>query len=365
MSNSNFLILSCDGGGIRGLITAMILQELDEQIPFLDKIDLFTGTSTGGIIALGLASGVPIADVVNIYNSSSNCSQIFNPYQPPKSDDFLDRFVEELANSDNFKDSIFSEIVKNLEKLLYVKYDNTGLNSVLQNSLTQFNQPLSTLQSKKVLVTTFQLYNEPDTNNPSWRPITLDNLPNNEINSQDTLIIDAALCTSAAPVYFPPHQHPTYGLCIDGGVFANNPSTLALARVLNSGILEDRNIENIRILSVGTGQTQNRMRPEYQLDRPLRYGPTTWFWPIEFDDTPKIPLLSIMMDGSSILDDFQTKMILGTDKYQRINVELNQTIPLDGCSQIQKMKDLVNNYIKSDQWNENITWIQNHFLNLN
>jgi patatin-like phospholipase/acyl hydrolase len=78
-------------------------------------------------------------------------------------------------------------------------------------------------------------------------------------------------CTIAAPVYFPPHQHPTYGLCIDGGVFANNPSTLALARVLNSGILEDRNIENIRILSVGTGQTQNRMRPEYQPDGPLKY----------------------------------------------------------------------------------------------
>jgi len=89
MSNSNFLILSCDGGGIRGLITAMILQELDKQIPFLDKIDLFTGTSTGGIIALGLASGIPIADVVNIYNSSTNCSQIFTPYQSPKSDAFL------------------------------------------------------------------------------------------------------------------------------------------------------------------------------------------------------------------------------------------------------------------------------------
>ena len=52
MNDSNFLILSCDGGGIRGLITAMIIQELDKQIPFLNQIDLFAGTSTGGIIAL-------------------------------------------------------------------------------------------------------------------------------------------------------------------------------------------------------------------------------------------------------------------------------------------------------------------------
>ncbi|MFM2026060.1 MAG: hypothetical protein RLZZ339_775 [Cyanobacteriota bacterium] len=179
-------------------------------------------------------------------------------------------------------------------------------------------------------------------------------------------MIDAALCTSAAPVYFPPYKHPTYGLCIDGGVFANNPSTLALARVLGSGILKDRNlaIEDIRILSVGTGQTHNRMRPEYQPDGLLRYGPTTWFWPIEFDDTPKIPLLSIMMDGSSILDDFQVKMILGYRQYQRINVDLTETIPLDGCSQIPKMKDLVDDYIKSSAWTENITWIQNYFLNL-
>jgi patatin-like phospholipase/acyl hydrolase len=175
MSNSNFLILSCDGGGIRGLITAMILQELDKQIPFINRIDLFTGTSTGGIIALGLASGVPIADVVNIYKNNRNCSQIFTPYQPPKSDAFLDRFLEELAKSNELKDTIFAKIIENLEQLLYVKYDNNGLKSVLENSLTQFNQPLSTLESK-VLVTTFQLYNEADTNNPSWRPITLDNL---------------------------------------------------------------------------------------------------------------------------------------------------------------------------------------------
>jgi len=49
--DSKFLILSCDGGVIRGLITAMILQELDKKVPFLKKIDLFSGTSTGGIIA--------------------------------------------------------------------------------------------------------------------------------------------------------------------------------------------------------------------------------------------------------------------------------------------------------------------------
>lgn len=358
MSKPNFLILSCDGGGIRGLITAMVLQELDKQVPFLHKIDLFAGTSTGGIIALGLASGVPIADVVNIYKSNSNCSQIFNPYQPPKSDAFLDRFVEEMAKSDHGKSSIFSEIVKNLPQLMYVKYDNTGLKSVLDRHLDMFYEPLSSLRSK-VLVTTFQLNNTLN----SWKPITLDNLPYGI--SADTLVKDAALCTSAAPAYFPPYDHPVYGLCIDGGVFANTPSMLALARVIGSRILQERNlaVQDVRILSVGTGKTRNRMRPAYQPDGRLRYGLTTWFWPIEFDNTPRMPLLSIMMDGSSFLDDFQAQLILDYRQYYRIDVDLEEPIPLDGYSQIPTMENLVNDYIKSSDWDRNITWIQDHFLN--
>ncbi len=51
-------ILSMDGGGIRGLITAILLERLEQARPgFLAMIDLFAGTSTGGLLALGLASG--------------------------------------------------------------------------------------------------------------------------------------------------------------------------------------------------------------------------------------------------------------------------------------------------------------------
>src|SRR5712692_3209774 len=52
-------ILSLDGGGIRGLLTAILLERLEAAVPgFLSKIDLYAGTSTGGILALGLAYGV-------------------------------------------------------------------------------------------------------------------------------------------------------------------------------------------------------------------------------------------------------------------------------------------------------------------
>ncbi len=358
MSDSNFLILSCDGGGIRGLITATILQELDKELHFLDKIDLFSGTSTGGLIALGLASGIPISKLVSIYDSS-NCDQIFKPYNPPSSDSFLDRFIKELAQSELGNDGI--EIRKYLEKLLYVQYNNSGLKTVLEDNLTQPSQTLASLKSK-VLVTTFQLNNASDATNSSWRPITLDNLPNNPINSEETKILDAALCTSAAPIYFPPYEHPTYGLCIDGGVFANNPSTLALARVLNSGILGERNLKDIRMLSIGTGETQYFLPPSYQPQGPLRYGATTWVWPFSQGKTPRFPLLSIMFNGSSMINDFQANMFLEDSRYQRINIELTEAIDAFGCSQIELMEQLVSKYIQSPEWDEKKTWIQKNFL---
>src|ERR1700677_1623916 len=78
MANKRFIMLSCDGGGVRGLITAKLLQTLDPA--FLQSVSLFAGTSTGSIIALGLAAGVPIDQIVAIYRSMSNCHAIFPPY---------------------------------------------------------------------------------------------------------------------------------------------------------------------------------------------------------------------------------------------------------------------------------------------
>ena len=67
MTHTTYRILSCDGGGIRGVITAKLLQALDPSV--LKNIDLFAGTSTGSIIALGLASGVPIDTIVELYSA--------------------------------------------------------------------------------------------------------------------------------------------------------------------------------------------------------------------------------------------------------------------------------------------------------
>ena len=396
MSDSNFLILSCDGGGIRGLITAMFIQQLDKKLNFLDKIDLFAGSSTGGIIALGLASGIDISTLVDIYSATSNCSDIFSPYILPNSWDQdeqndLNSIENTLSSIDNFLNKIKDipevkslesdvqglendiESAKNalneLNNLFYAKYDNTAkisLESVLKEKLPNSSQTLASL-TRKVMVATFQLFNSSGPyGGPSWQPITLDNLSNNTIESQNTTVLDAALCTSAAPLYFPPHNHPTYGYCVDGGVFANNPSTITLSRVINGGIAK---LEDIKMLSIGTGINNNAIPSNYlSITDPLKYGATTWLHPKEVDGpqsrfaTPAFPLLQIIMDSSSILDDSQAKMFLGDKQYYRVNLPLmTENIHLDSCSEIKTMESLVNKYLEQSEWTDAIDWIQTNF----
>ena len=72
---SNFKILSIDGGGIRGVIPAKILCDLEEEAikkdgpeaRLCDYFDLVCGTSTGGIIAIGIALGMTANEILNLY----------------------------------------------------------------------------------------------------------------------------------------------------------------------------------------------------------------------------------------------------------------------------------------------------------
>jgi hypothetical protein len=68
-SSSKFKILACDGGGIRGLITAVILERLEQKLdkPLKNYFDLFAGTSTGSIIACAIAKGIPSSEIRQFY----------------------------------------------------------------------------------------------------------------------------------------------------------------------------------------------------------------------------------------------------------------------------------------------------------
>src|SRR3989442_12148843 len=196
-----YRILSVDGGGIRGLYAAVLLDRLTREVPTLvDRVDLVAGTSTGGIIALGLAHGLAPADLVALYRDRA--TEIFD---------------------DSWRDDL-----KHLAGLTGADYDSEQLKALLEDV---FGKKTRLKQLKKrLLVPTFDLANESqDPGKRMWKPKFFHNYPGPDSDGAE-LVVDVALRTSAAPTYF-----PTYQGYIDGAVVANNPAMAALAQALDAG----------------------------------------------------------------------------------------------------------------------------------
>ena len=269
------LIVSCDGGGIRGLIVALLLQQLNAEYPdFLNRTYLHAGTSTGGIISLAMACNIDLSTIVQLYQCGG--ASIFTASQCQATTAAAKAAIPVSATS---SDSWWEYILAHLEELICAWYTNTGLETQINNTLK--TQATSTLNDilpappappQYVLVNTLQLC---DTNN-IWSPLQLTNLniPNN--TSGDTRVIDAAMSTSAAPMYFPPYLHPVYGYCADGGLFANNPGMTAITSLMASGVP----LANIWMLSISTGNTLD-CYPAAIINEigALNFGPLFWIFP--------------------------------------------------------------------------------------
>lgn len=336
----SYFILSCDGGGIRGLITAMLLEQLEKDFGILEKVDLFAGTSTGGILALGLASGLPISRIIDIYVNDG--PQIFQPFHTSELNAVLARLklAPRPSSANHPLHDIIDRLWDRLDLLFNVKYNNTGLASVLHALFPV--EPLASL--RKVMVTTFQLDGA-----EGWRPITINNLLSGE--GGETLPVDAALSTGAAPTYFPPYQHPQFGYCIDGGVYANNPSSQALAVALQSGA----QLSEIRMLSVGTGLSIQKMQ---MIPPPAIYGPLLWLLPFSVPPTPAVPLISVLLDGVGPADTFQCQQIL-RDRFMRADAPLPSFIPMDDYQSVGQLRDAAVSYMGANpQWQQVRAWAE-------
>ena len=353
MATQNYNILSFDGGGIRGLMSALLLQNLPASA--VANTEVFAGTSTGGIIACALSAGLDAQKLVDLY--SAQCSTIFSgKLSPAASHDQIKAYLEKY-----FGWAIAETLLGLLDlKVLPVsffaaKYNPSGLRSALSNALGAHVNTMVSQVPKKLFVTTFQL-----DNGKSWMPVSIDNFPP---VSNDSTLLDAALSTSAAETYFPPHKHPTLGYCVDGGTFANNPSTYVLARVLQSGV----DPRNIRMLSIGTGETANAIPNDY-IDNPDNkvppevWGMLQWSFPLK---APKIvgslPILDALTSSSSEVNDEQTATILGAN-YMRAQVPLSQPITLDSCAEVPVMQQLAKDYMATDDWKKIVAWVGENFV---
>ena len=265
-----YRILSLDGGGIRGLLTAVLLEQLDRRVPgWRDSVDLIAGTSTGGIIALGLAKGLSPTDLRRLY-------------------------YERGPNI--FKDSFFDDL-RDLGRIVGAEYGNKNLRGELEATLGRTR--LQDLRHR-VLISTFDLDSEaPDRMERRWKPKFFHNFPGDDSDGRDTAV-NVAMYTSAAPTYF-----PSVDGYIDGGVVANNPAMAAVAQTQDAraDIPNRPSLDDLVLLSIGTGQNLTRI-PGRRHD----WGYGQW----------AKPLIQLMLDGLVGVADYQCKQMLGA-RYRRLN----------------------------------------------
>lgn len=203
-------ILTIDGGGIKGVFPASFLSHIEEKINgnIGEYFDLIVGTSTGGIIALGLGMEMSAKDILGFYKQHGPV--IFGG----------------------------NGALKKIRSLFYAKYDQKALRSALEGT---FGEKRLGESSIRLVIPSLDL----DTGK-----IYIHKTAHNERFGTDykKYVVDVALSTSAAPTYFPVHLMPSGSPMVDGGIWANNPIGMAVVEAI--GILKWDPSE-IEVLSIG------------------------------------------------------------------------------------------------------------------
>ena len=258
-------VLSIDGGGIRGIIPALVLCHLEERTdrPVGTLFDLVAGTSTGGILATALTKpdALPASEVLELYRTEG-----------PRI----------------FRRSLGRRITS-AEGLLDEKHDDDVLNEVLARYLGPGRLSEAT---SRVLVTAYDLQGRRPWLFKSWRP------------DRDGTLVDVARATSGAPTYFEPWRVGELVL-VDGGVFAMNPAMCAYA--------EARRLEDDApslVLSLGTGQ----------LTRPITFAQASGWGLVEWAR----PVIDVVLDGVADTVDYQLGQLMPPGMYVRLQPVLDR-----------------------------------------
>ncbi|WP_340608019.1 patatin-like phospholipase family protein [Xenorhabdus bharatensis] len=402
-----FKIICCDGGGIRGLLTARLIEDLDKKFQIIKRANGFAGTSTGGLLALGMAHGVPISKMIDLYKKEGASifkvhSLLQNKYRTGMCDLQVTKLIQDLdkqfqitkktsrfagmptegissqgmpqditlskmidqCRNDGTQHFGSNEILlqsmsgsrgfsaQNDEPLgrpgaMGARYYSDGLNKILQEF---FSDAELSSSGRFIAINAAQLWNE---NNQSWLPCTFSNLPKNPF--RNISMLDAAMATSAAPTYFPPHRiqvnSTDFGYFVDGGVFANNPSMTALTEALSlKGISGPT---DIRMLSVGTGNMSNGVSSiNFDNYAPLSWGANWWLWPRRWgnqNEIPPAPLLMLIFETTAKMAELQTEKILGNN-YLRANFMLSTPYDIDNWQDIKILEAEVDKYLQTPEW---------------
>jgi len=292
-------VLAIDGGGIRGIIPAMILAEIENitQKPISSLFDLIAGTSTGGILGLGLAK--PNDEGVAAYSARD----MINLYEEEGPKIFSRNIVHRARSLGNIIDE---------------KYPSSGIDQVLEKYFgeTRLKDALT-----DVVVISYEIERR-----ISWFFKSVKAKQNPQ--SADFSMKDVARSTSAAPTYFEANRidvgtEAEYYAFIDGGVFANNPAMCAYVEAKNKYPDGDK----IMVVSLGTGMRTDRIA----FDKAKNWGLAKWVQ----------PLLGVVFDGVDNTVDYQLNTLLaGSGDYFRFQTRLDEgSDEIDNVSP-ENMRDL-------------------------
>jgi len=297
-------ILSIDGGGIRGYIPALILEELSSLLAnksgngdLFSAFDIIAGTSSGSLTALAIAAP---DKKNNNYTGKPRYSmtEIVNIYETCRTDIFPEQPLERLG------------VVK---QAFHEKYNSSGLEKVLEG-LFQERSMKDSLTN--ILIASFDIL--------SNKPVIIS-------NEDDFYMKDVSRGSSAAPTFFEPaliksiSKDKKYCL-IDGAIAANNPAMFAYIKARVKFPKADKFI----ILSLGTGQSNEL----YRYEQIKNWGFVEWILP-----SNGTPLYSIMSRAQEGCVSMQLNNIPGVE-YYRINPLLEgESLEIDNIS-FENMKKL-------------------------
>jgi uncharacterized protein len=289
-----FRILSLDGGGIRGVFPAAFLARLEEHLehPIGRYFDLIAGTSTGGIIAIGLGLGLCAKDVLKLYVEQGPAI-----------------FDQEHRAAENW----VRQKLRGMAHLLVTKHSSEPLRRALEGVLGR--RKLGESHARLVI--------------PAWHPV-LERVyiyktahhPRLETDYKQPAI-DAAMATAAAPTFLKPHMAESKVELVDGGVWANNPIGVAVTEA--TGILGWPG-DKLKILSIGTIDEPGKL-PRLRGKLPMATSVTRLF-----------------MAGQAHSALGTAKIITGDPHQRKAIWRIDQTAPegrytLDNTARISEMRD--------------------------
>ena len=221
-ADKEFRILSIDGGGIRGIYPATFLAGLEERYlegaSVAQYFDLIAGTSTGGIIAVGLGAGLKAADLRDLY-IRRGC-EIF----PPAKSGVM---------------GVAQRFFRSASRYIMYRYGRRALMKILCDTLgdRKFGGAMTRLCIPSFEGRYGEVYIFKTPHHPDFR------------KDGDEQMTRVAAATAAAPTFYRPLEEGGYTF-VDGGVWANNPVMIALVDVLSCFSVSR---DQVRILSLGCG----------------------------------------------------------------------------------------------------------------